>query len=138
MDALRLLDCLFVAALAGLWWYFAEVARHKQGDDSVGLLTHSALLLGAPPSEPGAAAPESVPVDDAWVDGPGGRVHALVSRPAGVVGPQPTVFLVHGGPTSQDADSFVPGVGAWVDAGFVVVRVNYRGSTGYGVKFSMK
>ena len=60
MDALGLLDCLFVAALAGLWWYFAEVARHKQGDDSVGLLTHSALLLGGPPSEPGAAAPDSL------------------------------------------------------------------------------
>ncbi len=81
---------------------------------------------------PGAAAPESVPVEDAWVDGPGGRIHALVSKPAGVDGPQPTVFLVHGGPTSQDADAFVPGVAAWVDAGFVVVRVNYRGSTGYG------
>jgi dienelactone hydrolase len=81
---------------------------------------------------PGAAAPESVPVEDAWVDGPGGRVHALVSKPAGVSGPHPTVFLVHGGPTSQDADAFIPGVAAWVDAGFVVVRVNYRGSTGYG------
>ncbi len=81
---------------------------------------------------PGAEAPDSVPVEDAWVDGPGGLIHALVSKPAGVTGPQPTVFLVHGGPTSQDADAFVPGVAAWVDAGFVVVRVNYRGSTGYG------
>jgi dipeptidyl aminopeptidase/acylaminoacyl peptidase len=74
-----------------------------------------------------------VPVDDAWVDGPGGRIHALVSKPAGAAaGPLPTVFLVHGGPTSHDADAFVPGVAAWVDAGFAVVRVNYRGSTGYG------
>ena len=81
---------------------------------------------------PGAAAPESVPVDDAWVDGPGGRIHALVSKPPDAAGALPTVFLVHGGPTSQDADSFVPGVAAWVDAGFAVVRVNYRGSTGYG------
>jgi dienelactone hydrolase len=81
---------------------------------------------------PGAAAPESVPVDDAWVDGLGGRIHALISKPAGASGAMPTVFLVHGGPTSQDADSFVPGVAAWVDAGFAVVRVNYRGSTGYG------
>jgi dipeptidyl aminopeptidase/acylaminoacyl peptidase len=81
---------------------------------------------------PGAVAPESVPVDDAWVDGPGGRIHALVSKPPGSSGPLPTVFLVHGGPTSQDSDAFVPGVAAWVDAGFAVVRVNYRGSTGYG------
>ncbi|MGH8888399.1 MAG: prolyl oligopeptidase family serine peptidase, partial [Acidothermaceae bacterium] len=81
---------------------------------------------------PGAAAPESVPVDDVWVEGPGGRVHALVSKPAGAGAPLPTVFLVHGGPTAQDADSFSPGVAAWVDAGFAVIRVNYRGSTGYG------
>jgi len=81
---------------------------------------------------PGAAAPASVPVEDAWVDGPAGRIHALVSKPAGAVGSLPAVFLVHGGPTSHDADSFVPGVAAWVDAGFAVVRVNYRGSTGYG------
>jgi len=81
---------------------------------------------------PGAAAPASVPVEDAWVDGPGGRIHALISKPVGASGPQPAVFLVHGGPTSQDADAFVPGVAAWVDAGFAVVRVNYRGSTGYG------
>jgi dienelactone hydrolase len=81
---------------------------------------------------PGAAAPASVPVDDAWVEGPAGTIHALVSKPAGLSGPLPTVFLVHGGPTAQDADSFSPGVAAWVDAGFAVVRVNYRGSTGYG------
>lgn len=81
---------------------------------------------------PGAAAPESVAVDDAWVDGRGGRIHALISKPADAPSPLPTVFLVHGGPTSHDADSFAPGVAAWVDAGFAVVRVNYRGSTGYG------
>jgi dipeptidyl aminopeptidase/acylaminoacyl peptidase len=55
-----------------------------------------------------------------------------VSQPEGLHRPAPTVFLVHGGPTSHDADSFSPEVAAWVDAGFVVVRVNYRGSTGYG------
>ena len=42
------------------------------------------------------------------------------------------MFLVHGGPTAHDTDAFFPGVAAWVDSGFVVVRVNYRGSTGYG------
>lgn len=80
----------------------------------------------------GPAAPSSVPVEDAWVDGPGGRIHALVSRPAEGEGPFPAVFDVHGGPTAQDDDSFVPAVAAWVDHGFAVVRVNYRGSTGYG------
>ncbi|MCF3960437.1 S9 family peptidase [Streptomyces fuscigenes] len=81
---------------------------------------------------PGYKAPESVPVEDAWVEGPGGRVHALVQRPAGTSGPLPTVFEIHGGPTWHDSDAFAAGPAAWVDHGFAVVRVNYRGSTGYG------
>ncbi|MFI0486511.1 prolyl oligopeptidase family serine peptidase [Actinomadura sp. 9N215] len=80
---------------------------------------------------PGPVAPPSVPVEDVWVDGPAGRIHALVSKPDGDR-PCPTVFDVHGGPTAQDDDSFVPSAAAWVDHGFAVVRVNYRGSTGYG------
>ncbi|MFC8078782.1 S9 family peptidase [Streptomyces sp. NPDC057307] len=80
---------------------------------------------------PGAKAPGSVPVTDVWVDGPGGRIHALVQRPAGE-GPFPTVFEIHGGPTAHDRDSFAAGPAAWVDHGYAVVRVNYRGSTGYG------
>jgi dipeptidyl aminopeptidase/acylaminoacyl peptidase len=84
---------------------------------------------------PGAKAPRSVPVETVWVDGPGGRIHALVQRPeqgAAGDGPLPTVFEVHGGPTWHDSDSFAAGPAAWVDHGFAVVRVNYRGSTGYG------
>lgn len=80
---------------------------------------------------PGMKAPSSVAVADAWVDGPGGRVHALVQKPAGD-GPFPTVFEVHGGPTHHDSDAFASQPAAWVDHGFAVVRVNYRGSTGYG------
>lgn len=81
---------------------------------------------------PGMKSPGSVPVEDVWVDGPGGRIHALVQRPAGATGPLPTVFDIHGGPTWHDSDSFAPGPAAWVDHGYAVVRVNYRGSTGYG------
>lgn len=80
---------------------------------------------------PGMKAPESVPVRDVWVEGPGGRVHALVQQPAGD-GPFPTVFEIHGGPTWHDSDAFASGPAGWVDHGYAVVRVNYRGSTGYG------
>ncbi|MCG5217602.1 prolyl oligopeptidase family serine peptidase [Streptosporangium soli] len=80
----------------------------------------------------GPSAPPSVPVEDLDVEGPGGRIHALVSRPERGAGPYPTVFLLHGGPAGQDDDSFAPAVAAWIDHGFAVVRVNYRGSTGYG------
>ncbi|MFE9682721.1 prolyl oligopeptidase family serine peptidase [Streptomyces sp. NPDC006285] len=81
---------------------------------------------------PGMKAPKSVPVEDVWVTGPGGRIHALVQRPAGATGPLPTVFDIHGGPTWHDSDSFAAGPATWVDHGYMVVRVNYRGSTGYG------
>ena len=59
-----------------------------------------------------------------------GIVHALVAR-AGE-GPRPTVFSLHGGPHAADEDRFSPARATWVDAGFTVVEVNYRGSTGYG------
>ncbi len=81
---------------------------------------------------PGPPAPASVPVEDVWVDGPGGRVHALLRRPAGVDGPLPTVVEVHGGPSYHDVDAFRAYASAWVDHGYAFVQVNYRGSTGYG------
>ncbi|MUL41270.1 S9 family peptidase [Streptomonospora sp. PA3] len=88
---------------------------------------------GAVVLEPeGPSAPPSVPVQDVHVEGPGGTIHALVSLPEEGERPYPAVFVVHGGPQLQDYDSFLPDVAAWVDHGFAVVRVNYRGSTGYG------
>jgi dienelactone hydrolase len=82
---------------------------------------------------PGPPAPHSSTVVDAFVEGPGGRVHALVARPSGAPdGPLPTVFTLHGGPHSADEDRFSAYRAVWLDAGFAVVEVNYRGSTGYG------
>ena len=80
----------------------------------------------------GPTAPPSVPAEDIDVDGPGGPAHAFVSRPATGQPPYPTVFLLHCGPDLQDVDAFSPEVAAWVDHGFAVIRVNHRGSTGYG------
>ena len=94
-------------------------ALHPDGTDRV-LLT-----------PPGERAPGSVPVEDLWVVGPGGPVHALVARPDRT-GPLPAVFSLHGGPHAADEDRFSAMRAAWVDAGFVVVEINYRGSTGYG------
>ncbi|WP_033261659.1 S9 family peptidase [Amycolatopsis vancoresmycina] len=82
---------------------------------------------------PGERAPGSEPVTDAFVEGVGGRIHALVSRPSGAPeGPLPTVFSLHGGPHAADEDRFSAYRATWLDAGFAVVEVNYRGSTGYG------
>ena len=85
---------------------------------------------------PGDRAPGSLPVTDAFVEvpyGPNETVHALVARPAEAGGgPLPTVFHLHGGPHAADEDRFSAYRAAWLDAGFAVVEVNYRGSTGYG------
>jgi len=89
--------------------------------------TSGAVVLTAP----GAAATGSVPVEDVEAAGPGGTVHALLSRPQGPA-PYATVFLVHGGPTWNDSDAFASDRAAYVDLGCAVVEVNYRGSTGYG------
>jgi len=61
----------------------------------------------------------------------GDRVHGFVATPPGD-GPFPTVMYVHGGPSSLHADQWDRDVQAFVDHGFAVGLVNYRGSTGYG------
>jgi dienelactone hydrolase len=94
-------------------------ALHTDGTDRV-LIT-----------PPGERPPGSVPVEDLWVDGPGGPVHALVARPdGGSAGP--AVVSLHGGPHAADEDRFSAVRALWIDAGFTVVEINYRGSTGYG------
>jgi dipeptidyl aminopeptidase/acylaminoacyl peptidase len=111
-----------------VWLLWSSAARPRV------VLDGSAAVVLAAPGEP---APASVPVEDVWVDGPGGRVHALLRRPTGadsepLPGPLPLVVDVHGGPTAHDEDMFRAYPSAWVDHGYAVVQVNYRGSTGYG------
>ncbi|MFJ7301993.1 S9 family peptidase [Streptomyces sp. NPDC099088] len=105
-----------------------EYLWSSAAEPSVVRSTTGAVVL----NPPGLKSPGSVPVEDVWVEGPGGRIHALIQKPAGTTGPLPTVFDIHGGPTWHDSDSFAAGPAAWVDHGYAVVRVNYRGSTGYG------
>ncbi|HLG08550.1 MAG TPA: prolyl oligopeptidase family serine peptidase [Gaiellaceae bacterium] len=62
----------------------------------------------------------------------GQRVHGFFATPDDTDGPFPVIMLVHGGPTWLDTDRWQPEVQAYVDAGFAVGMVNYRGSTGYG------
>lgn len=64
-------------------------------------------------------------------NGEGDRVHGFYVTPEGA-GPFPVMMFVHGGPTGQDTDTWDPEVLAYVDMGFAVGMVNYRGSTGYG------
>jgi dienelactone hydrolase len=85
-------------------------------------------LRGGTVLEPeGERAPEGVPYQDLRA----GVVHCFLAEPPGAR-PHPAIFLIHGGPASHDRDAFAPRVQAWVDHGFAVVLVNYRGSDGYG------
>ena len=112
-----------------VWYRWSSAASpaqvrvlHADGSD--------ATLLAAD----GPAAPDSEPVTDVWVDGPGGSIHALLGMPAGPMpeGGWPTVFFLHGGPAAADEDSYDATRAVWLDSGLAVVQVNYRGSTGYG------
>jgi dipeptidyl aminopeptidase/acylaminoacyl peptidase len=47
----------------------------------------------------------------------------------------PLLVIAHGGPTSRTKDCFSFTVQFWTSAGFAVIDVNYRGSTGYGRKY---
>ncbi|MGH2539078.1 MAG: alpha/beta hydrolase family protein, partial [Actinomycetota bacterium] len=80
----------------------------------------------------GERAPAGRPFESWHFDnGEGDRVHGFTVTPEGE-GPFPVMMFVHGGPTGQDMDAWDPEVLAYVEMGFAVAMVNYRGSTGYG------
>ena len=72
-----------------------------------------------------------VPAGHRYQDVVAGDVHGFVATPDGA-GPHPILFSIHGGPEAHDEDTFSATVQAWVDHGWAVAMVNYRGSTGYG------
>ncbi len=49
--------------------------------------------------------------------------------------PPPVVVFVHGGPTSVSHPVFSPRFEYWVQRGFAIALLNYRGSSGYGRAF---
>ncbi len=118
-----------LARADGSVWYRHSSASMPPSVRTLSGDGHDRVLL-----EPaGKPAPASEPATELWVDGPGGPVHSFVGRPAGSGdGPLPTAFYVHGGPAAADDDSYDATRATWLDAGFAVVQVNYRGSTGYG------
>jgi dipeptidyl aminopeptidase/acylaminoacyl peptidase len=47
----------------------------------------------------------------------------------------PLVLLIHGGPWDRDSDDYDQEVQFLANRGYAVLQVNYRGSTGFGLKF---
>jgi dipeptidyl aminopeptidase/acylaminoacyl peptidase len=63
----------------------------------------------------------------------GTKIPMFVRRPAKCdPAPCPVVVQFHGGPEGQSRPGFSGGAQLFVDAGFVLVQPNVRGSTGYG------
>lgn len=58
-------------------------------------------------------------------------VHGWVTSPPGP-GPHPVLLTVHGGPFAQYGWTLFDETQAYVEAGYVVVQCNPRGSSGYG------
>ncbi|HET6689246.1 MAG TPA: S9 family peptidase [Miltoncostaeaceae bacterium] len=48
----------------------------------------------------------------------------------------PTVLMVHGGPWARDAWGYDPEAQFLANRGYAVLQVNYRGSTGFGKRFT--
>jgi acetyl esterase/lipase len=106
-----------------VWFLLEQGHRQRLAQDD----------LGAELVPPATWAPESRPYESWHFENPHGqRVHGFYVTPDDSGGPFPVLMFVHGGPTSLDLDRWQPEVQAYVDAGFAIGLVNYRGSVGYG------
>lgn len=67
----------------------------------------------------------------------GRRLHGLLLRPRARVGPVPTIVDIHGGPWLRDRWSpATPDIEQMLaNRGYAVLKVNYRGSSGYGREY---
>ena len=71
-----------------------------------------------------------------WKSSDGAQVFGLYYPPthptAQADGAPPVIVYIHGGPTSQVMDGFMPEASYFTSRGYGYFAVNYRGSTGYG------
>ena len=103
---------------------------HEQGHRQRLALDDAGVELLTPE---GGLGPAGRPYQSWYFENPHGqRVHGFFVTPDDSGGPFPVMMFVHGGPDWLDLDRWQPEVQAYVDAGFVVALVNYRGSMGYG------
>ncbi|MEZ5651228.1 MAG: prolyl oligopeptidase family serine peptidase [Burkholderiaceae bacterium] len=63
------------------------------------------------------------------------QVPILLTRVPGAAGATPMVALIHGGPGRHDRWGYTRFVQFLANRGYAVLRVNYRGSTGFGRAF---
>jgi dipeptidyl aminopeptidase/acylaminoacyl peptidase len=64
----------------------------------------------------------------------GARIQAWLATPDGA-GPFPAILHMHGGPDAVQMNTFSPALQTWIDHGFAVLTINYRGSVTFGREF---
>lgn len=63
-------------------------------------------------------------------------LYGFLYRPSAAVGQQqPLIIQLHGGPTAQADGRFDPLKQFWLQRGFALLDLNYRGSSGYGRRY---
>ncbi|MBO9660696.1 MAG: S9 family peptidase, partial [Chitinophagaceae bacterium] len=85
----------------------------------------------------------NVPVNELvqWESKDGTKIEGVLLKPSNFDRNEkyPLLVVIHGGPTGIDlpepTPTYVYPIMQWVEKGAVVLRVNYRGSAGYGEKF---
>lgn len=85
----------------------------------------------------------NTPVNEviSWKSKDGAAIEGILLKPRNYDAKKkyPLLVVIHGGPTGIDlpdpTPTYVYPIMQWVEKGAVVLRVNYRGSAGYGEKF---
>ncbi len=85
----------------------------------------------------------NTPVNEviSWKSNDGATIEGVLLKPKNYDAKKkyPLLVVIHGGPTGIDFPDPAPGyvypIMQWVEKGAMVLRVNYRGSAGYGEKF---
>jgi dipeptidyl aminopeptidase/acylaminoacyl peptidase len=111
-------------ATASVLWSDARTPWSVVEADRAG--SRTLLRAGERPDYPGA---EWRDVEFASDDGT--PIQGWLIAPEGD-GPWPAIVYSHGGPTSVATPTFHPMNQAWVDNGYALLSVNYRGSTTFG------
>ena len=99
------------------------------------LQTHR--LQGISPSAPWIDESTLCPTQTMRLETPDGLLlEGYVTLPREGSAPYPAVSLVHGGPWARDTGGYNPEVQYLASLGYAVVRINYRGSAGFGKRIS--
>jgi dipeptidyl aminopeptidase/acylaminoacyl peptidase len=123
-DAPRLAIAVTGPGLPGdVWIYDAASGQTFRATEST--------LAGLDPAS--FVSPEAVTIPS--FDGE--SIYGLLYRPRGAEGRRPpVVMMLHGGPTSQARPGFDPVKQYLLARGYAVLDLNFRGSTGYGQRFT--